>query len=434
MRLLHTSDWHVGKRIRGHSRADEHRAVLAEIAEVAAREAVDLVVVAGDLYETAAPTPESERIVNQALLQLAEVAPVLAVAGNHDNPRRLAAVEPLLRLGRITMVAEPLPPDRGGCLELMAGDTPVRAAMLPFVSQRGIVRAEQLMANAAYENAQAYAERLRWVIDALCEPFDADHVNLVVGHAFVTGGMTGGGERAAHLVDEYGLSAVDFPPSASYVALGHLHRPQQMLGATAIHYCGSPLQLDFGEQDQAKQVNVVDAEPGIPAKVTSVPLTAGRRLRTLTGTVAQLQAMADRAASPIDGDGSSEDAERLDAWLRVRITEPGRAGLAEEVRAALGERVVDVRVEATDAPRPVRHREGRDPRELFGAYLAEAGLEDPAVVARFVELLDEAGDPASPDEAGVSADRGEAGSSADRDEGGTGQVIELDQAETEVVS
>ncbi len=412
MRLLHTSDWHVGKRIRGHSRADEHREVLAEMVAVAERESVDLILVAGDLYETAAPTPESERIVNDALLQLAEVAPVLAVAGNHDNPRRLAAVEPLLRLGRITMVAEPLPPDRGGCVELVAGDTPVRAAMLPFVSQRGIVRAEQLMANAAYENAQAYAERLRWVIEALCEPFDADHVNLVVAHAFVTGGMTGGGERAAHLVDEYGLSAVDFPPSASYVALGHLHRPQQMLGATAIHYCGSPLQLDFGEQDQAKQVTIVDAEPGIPAKVTAVPLAGGRRLRTLTGTVAQLQAMVD------DGD------ERLDAWLRVRVTEPGRAGLAEEVRAVLGERVVDVRVEAIDAPRPTRHREGRDPKELFSAYLSEAGLEDPAVVARFVALLDEAGAPADKDEAGSPADED---TSAD-------QVIDLDRVEPEVAS
>ncbi|MEL6984290.1 MAG: exonuclease SbcCD subunit D, partial [Actinomycetota bacterium] len=446
MRLLHTSDWHVGKRIRGHSRADEHRAVLAEIAEVADREAVDLILVAGDLYETAAPTPESERIVNQALLRLAEVAPVLAVAGNHDNPRRLAAVEPLLRLGRITMVAEPLAPDQGGCVELVAGDTPVRAAMLPFVSQRAIVRAEQLMANAAYENAQAYAERLRWVIEALCQPFDADHVNLVVAHAFVTGGMTGGGERAAHLVDEYGLSAVDFPPSASYVALGHLHRPQQMLGATAIHYCGSPLQLDFGEQDQAKQVNIVDAEPGIPAKVTSVPLTSGRRLRTLTGTVAQLQAMADRAASAGDGEEPNEDADRLDAWLRVRITEPGRAGLAEEVRAALGERVVDVRVEAMETPRPVRHRDGRDPRELFAAYLAEAGLEDPAVVSRFVQLLDEAGTPADGDETAGPADRVEAAGPADQVEAGTsadrdqvevdeeapgGQVIELDRAETE---
>jgi exonuclease SbcD len=406
MRLLHTSDWHVGKRIRGHSRADEHRAVLAEIATVAEAEAVDLVVVAGDLYETAAPTPESEHIVNEALLRLAEVAPVVAVAGNHDNPRRLAALESLFRLGRITLLAEPRPPDRGGCPELVVAGTPVRVALLPFVSQRAIVRAEQLMGNAAWENAQLYGERLAMVLEALCAPFDADHVNLVVAHAFVAGGMSGGGERAAHLVDEYGISAVDFPLTATYVALGHLHRAQQMLGSTAIHYSGSPLQLDFGEQDQAKQVNVVDAEPGLPAKVTPVTLRSGRRLRTLTGTVAQLAALVDEVDEveadevEVEGVGGSGDGsggrgrgDLADAWLRVRVTEPGRAGLAEEVRELLGERVVDVRVESVDTPRPVRHREGRDPTELFAAYLAEQGMEDRALEARFARLLDEAADP-----------------------------------------
>ncbi len=390
MRLLHTSDWHVGKRIRGHSRADEHREVLAEMVAVADRESVDLIVVAGDLYETPAPTPESERIVNDALLRLAEVAPVLAVAGNHDNPRRLAAVEPLLRLGRITMVAEPLPPDRGGCLELLAGDTPVRAAMLPFVSQRGIVRAEQLMANAAYENAQAYAERLRWVIDALCEPFDADHVNLVVAHAFVTGGMTGGGERAAHLIDEYAVSSVDFPATASYVALGHLHRPQSIAGPTSIHYCGSPLQLDFGETADSKQVNLVDVEPGLPAKVSSKPLRSGRRLVTLTGTVEQLKAAVDDAAG----------SELREAWLRVKVTEASRSGLADEVRAALGERVVDVRVEGTGQPRERNRRsnDGRTPSQLFGAYLEEREIEDPRLGAAFDRLHDEIHNPEGADD------------------------------------
>lgn len=385
MRLLHTSDWHVGKRIRGHSRAGEHRAVLDEIAALAEAESVDLVVVAGDLYETSAPTPESEHIVNDTLLRLAEIAPVVAVAGNHDNPRRLAALESLFRLGRIHLVSEPRSPDQGGCLELMAGDTPVRAALLPFVSQRAIVRTEQLMDNAAWENAQFYSERLSRVVEALCQPFDADHVNLVVAHAFVTGGMSGGGERAAHLVDEYAISAVDFPLTATYVALGHLHRAQQMLGSTAIHYSGSPLQLDFGEQDQAKQVNLVEAEPGLPAKVTPLALRSGRRLRTLTGTVAQLVAMIDNAS-----EGESD--ELAEAWLRVRVTEPGRAGLAEEVRELLGERVVDVRVDAADAPRPVRHREGRNPRELFAAYLAEQGHDDAALEGRFARLLDDAGD------------------------------------------
>jgi exonuclease SbcD len=395
MRLLHTSDWHVGKRIRGHSRADEHRAVLTEIVDIAEAESVDLIAVAGDLYETAAPTPESEQIVNQTLLALGQRAPVLVVAGNHDNPRRLAAIESLLALGRITLVSEARPPDAGGCVELTVGGVEVRAAMLPFVSQRAIVRSADLMANAGFENAQLYGERLAQVVAALCRPFEPDTVNLVVGHAFVTGGLAGGGERPAHLLDEYGLSAVDFPHTANYVALGHLHRAQHMLGPTAIHYCGSPLQLDFGEQEQVKQVNVVDLEPGIPAKVKAVNLESGRVLRTLTGTVEELRAVAAADTDiGVDTDtGAGTDQRRLqECWLRVRVTEPARAGLADEVRSILGETVVDVRVEAADEQTASRrHRAGRAPHELFADYLAEQNIDDPKLLARFNQLLEESG-------------------------------------------
>lgn len=394
MRLLHTSDWHVGKRIRGHSRADEHRAVLTEITELARSEAVELILVAGDLFETAAPTAESELIVNEALLGLAEVAPVMAIAGNHDNPRRLAAVEPLMKLGRITMVAEPRSPDAGGVVAMETDSgTSVRVALLPFVSQRSIVKAADLMSNAGFENAQTYGERMQRVIEALCSRFESDAVNVLMAHAFVHGGSSGGGERPAHLVDEYALATPDFPASASYVALGHLHRPQQMLGASAIHYCGSPLQLDFGEQDQAKQVNIVTAEPGIPAKVTAMPLRAGRRLRTLTGTVAELQAIAS-------------DGELGDDWLRVRVTEPGRAGLADEVRQLLGPGVVDVRVEHESVARPASSREGRTPRQLFGDYLSELGVADARLESRFAELMDETGHEADDSSDTTSAEVG----------------------------
>jgi exonuclease SbcD len=165
-----------------------------------------------------------------------------------------------------------------------------------------------------------------------------------------------------------------------------------MLGASAIHYCGSPLQLDFGEEDQAKQVNVVTLEPGLPAKVDAVELRSGRRLRTLTGTLADLEA----AALP---EAASRDA--AEDWLRVRVTEPGRAGLADEVRELLGPGVVDVRVESPSAARPTRERAGRTPRALFADYLAEQGVEDRALEARFVDLLEEAEDadrdPAEPE-------------------------------------
>ena len=153
MKLLHTGDWHVGKAMRGQSRADEHRAVLAEIAGIAAAEAVDLVLVAGDLFETAAPSPESEADRLPALLGLAGTgAHVVVIAGNHDNPRRLPAVAPLLALGQVTLLAEPAgrrgrrDPLRDG--RRGAGQPGAAAVPLPA----GVVQADELMGQQAADH------------------------------------------------------------------------------------------------------------------------------------------------------------------------------------------------------------------------------------------------------------------------------------------
>ncbi|MDO8362444.1 MAG: exonuclease subunit SbcD [Actinomycetota bacterium] len=376
MKLLHTSDWHVGKQIRGNSRAAEHRAVLAEMVQVAEREQVDLVVVAGDLWDTAAPTPEAEAIVYDTLLAFAEVAPQVAVvAGNHDNARKLHALAPLFQRARVHVVSEPARPDDGGVRQFTAADgTPVNLALLPFVSQRGIVRSEQLMQGQGFEHALLYAQRLTAVVHMLTASFHAEAANVLVAHAYVAGGTVGGGERAAHLVQEYAIQSTAFPATAGYVALGHLHRAQQLAGASAIHYCGSPLQLDFGEVAQRKQVNVVQLQPGLPAKVTAVPLAAGRELCVHHGTVQQL-----RESVPDD-----------DAWLRLVVREPRRAGLGDEVRAMFGERAVDVVVEpaAGGAGPVVARRQGRTPHELFHEYLELQGVDDPRLGLLFAQLLD----------------------------------------------
>ncbi len=389
MKLLHTSDWHVGKAMRGQSRADEHEAVLAEITGIAAAEAVDLILVTGDLFETSAPSPESEAIVYRHLLGLAGTgAKVVVIAGNHDNPRRLAAVTPLLALGQVTLLAEPAKADAGGVVrfETPAGEA-VNLALLPFVSQRGIVKADDLMGRQAADHAATYAERLRRLVEHLTAGLDAgDAVNLLAAHAMVSGGTLGGGERSAHTIFQYELPGGAFPASLSYVALGHLHRTQQVPGAACpAWYPGSPLALDFGEEEDRKAVLVVEVGAGLPASVRTVPLTAGRALRTVRGTVDDLRALA--------GDVG-------DDWLRVVVDEPARAGLAEEVRALLPNAVqVSARpVEAEDgAPRAVRL--GRSPDELFAEYLAERDVEDPRLLTLFGELHDELSDPEAEDAA-----------------------------------
>jgi len=375
VKLLHTSDWHVGKLIRGQSRAGEHRAVLAEIAGVAAAEAVDLVLVAGDLFETAAPGPESESVVYEALLALADVAPVVVIGGNHDNPRRLQAVAPLLSLGRVTVLGQPAAPDGGGVVHLDAGETPVCLALLPFVSKRSIVKAQDLMADDAYEHSQAYDDRVRSVVARLCGGFTADTVNLVCAHAFAAGGTTGGGERSVHTIEDYSVGAQAFPVGAQYVALGHLHRAQDIPGPTRIHYSGSPMQLDFGEGRDTKSVAVVELEPGAPATVRDVPLAAGRALRTLTGSLAELEAVA----------GSTGD-----DFLRVVVDDTRRAGLADQVREWFPHCVdVIVRTPQDSPERTHAPVVGRAPGELFRTYLGTTDLADDRVPAAFDDLLEE---------------------------------------------
>ncbi len=400
MKLLHTADWHVGKTVRGASRADEHEAVLAEIVGIAEREAVDLVLVVGDLFDTAAPTPTSERIVYRALLDLAaDDRQVVVVAGNHDNARRLEAIAPVFEPAGIQIATKVVPPERGGVLALEVGGTAVRLALLPFLSQRHVVGVDELMAAERDEHAQSYDDRVRRILEALCSGWDeqaagaeatagSPAVNVVVAHAHVAGGVTGGGERSAHTIFDYAVSPLAFPSTAHYVALGHLHRTQRVEGPTRIWYPGSPLQMDFGEADDTKNVLLVEVEPNRPADVRPQELASGRRFRTVAGTLAELAELAARAGRA-DDDGTCSVQPGLD-HLRVVVAEPSRVGLADEVRA-LFPTAVEVRVEppegTTRAELPDPGVDQRNPTELFAGYLADRGIDDPRLGALFGELL-----------------------------------------------
>src|SRR4051812_6159765 len=167
MRFLHTSDWHVGKTLKGRPRLDEHRAVLREIVQVARREQVDAVLIAGDLYDSAAPNAAAQQLVVGALLALADTgARVIAIAGNHDHAATLDAYRPLAEHAGITLVGAVRPADRGGVIRFRARTTgePVTVAVLPFVSQRYAVKAAELVSRTPAENAGGYDQLVRDVL------------------------------------------------------------------------------------------------------------------------------------------------------------------------------------------------------------------------------------------------------------------------------
>ena len=383
MKILHTADWHVGKVLKNQPRIDEHRAVLADLVRIARTEDVDLIIVAGDLFETATPSPEAQGLVMKTLLALNEDGrQVVALAGNHDNPRLVDAVyRPVLGELWMHVVGSPRRPDNGGVITIRsrAGEI-ARVAALPFLSYRHAVRAAEVMLKDAAQHSQDYANRVRNILEMLTAAFSDDAVNVVVTHATLLGGRKGGGEREVQTLLGYELPAQVFPASAHYVALGHLHRFQDIEGPCPIAYSGSPLALDFGEEQNDPVALVVTATPASRAHVRPVPVHGGRPLRTLRGTLDSVIAEGEQVG---------------DAFLRVILAQKASAGLGELVREKLPN-TLEVQIDeryrsrSTVSERPSRSRLDRSPTELFADYLADRNIADDRVTAMFAELLEEA--------------------------------------------
>jgi DNA repair protein SbcD/Mre11 len=377
---MHTADWHVGKVLKGRDRLDEQRDVLAEIARIAADNQVDAVLVAGDVYDAAAPSAQAQKLVIQTLLRLRQTgAEVIVQAGNHDHGGTFEAYRPLMREAGITLVGQVRPADSGGVVRFRArSGEDVQVAVIPFLTQRYAVRAAEIVGQTPSENVRAYDEMVRQVLANLTAGFGGGTVNLVMAHLTCIGGTLGGGERAAQSIFEYSVPATIFPVSAHYVALGHLHRRQSLPAACPVNYSGSPLAIDFGEQGNTSVVCLVEAGPGIPARVTDVPIASGRRLRTVRGTLGELEAQAE---------SFGED------YLRVWVREPARAGLRDDAAAILPN-ALEVRIDPEfaapsrtgrlDAPAAMR-----TPDELFADYCAAEQVQDARVAALFGELHDQ---------------------------------------------
>jgi exonuclease SbcD len=379
MRILHTSDWHVGKVLKGQSRLDDQIKALNGVVQAAKAERPDLVIVAGDLYDTATPTADATRVVVRALSALRETgADVVAIGGNHDNGPTLDALRVWAEAAGVTLRgAVKAPADH-----LITGRTrdgeEWRLVALPFLSQRYAVRAGELFDLTAAEATQTYADHLARLIARLCEGFGSDTVNLITTHLTVVGGTMGGGEREAHTIMGYAVPSTVFPASAHYVALGHLHRAQQVPGPAPVRYSGSPLAIDFGEEENTSSVSIVEVTATTAAKVREVPITGPTPLYTVRGTLEHLSTLAE----------SSKNIG--DAWLRVYVAEAPRAGLREEVQALLP-RALEVRIDPrmlpdVDANRSRVQRSGRSPGELFADYLSQKGHVDEATVALFHRL------------------------------------------------
>ncbi len=382
MRVLHTADWHLGRTIRGRSRAHEFEAVLAELAAIATAERVDLVLVCGDIWDAASPAPESDRLLFETLRRLIEArVQVVLLAGNHDSSRKLEAVGRLSDLLGVYTQHRLRRPDEGGVLTLRAGSEIARIACAPWIPEGRVVDAVELFGLSPEESFQSYAQRCGDIYRALCSDFSSETVNLFAGHLFVDGSrvaLVDGSERRLHIGQGYGIPPQMLPATAQYLALGHIHEPQELTSTPApAAYAGSLLQLDFGERGQQKVVRLIELSPGAPARQHPIPLRSGRELIELRGPLAAVLARAPEAAGSY-------------ARVIVEVERP-EPGLAARVREAIPT-AVDVRLEYEHEralPEPELARLA--PRELFVRYYRAQHGAEPAeeLAALFDELLDQ---------------------------------------------
>jgi exonuclease SbcD len=299
MKLLHTSDWHLGKRLEDFPRIAEQRAVLEEICEIADREQVDAILVAGDLFDTFNPPAGAVDLLYRTLKRLTHggTRPVIAIAGNHDSPDRIEAPDPLARECGIIFAGYPnsqvpvfeletgLKALRSAAgfveLQLPREQVPLRLLLTPYANEFRL-RTALAVDNSEEEFRSVLQYKWQELADTYC---DTKGVNLLVSHLFM---VKKGEEFPEEPEDEKpilyagGAQAVfscNLPRQIQYAALGHLHRMHQVDSVPCpVFYSGSPLSYSFAEANQKKQVLLIEAEPGAEVRVSGVELTKGRKL------------------------------------------------------------------------------------------------------------------------------------------------------------
>jgi len=297
MKILHTADWHLGKRLQDFQRYKEQVAVLDEIIKIADEERVDLVLIAGDLFDSFSPDPKAEDLLYSTLKRLSDQGrrAVVAIAGNHDDPNRLEAQDHFARECSIVLTGFPQTEFRPfdcdikilrsapGLIELQLPnhEKPIRIILTPYANES---RMRTYLGLLNIEDELRQHLKRHW--DELASMYmDEEGINLLVAHLFM---MKRGGEQPEESDDERSILQVGgasvfytdmIPDQVQYSALGHLHRYQELGGGHGpVVYSSSPLAYSFAEANQQKYVVLVDAEPGQAVTVTPVPLKTGKRL------------------------------------------------------------------------------------------------------------------------------------------------------------
>jgi exonuclease SbcD len=381
MRLLHTSDWHIGRSLHGTDLLVEQERVLGGLADVVAAERVDVVLVAGDVYDRAVPSADATAVLDRVLMRLRSAgAAVVLTPGNHDSARRLGFASGLLAVSGVHVRASTPRLDEPVLLSDEHGDVAVYG--LPYLEPE-VARHELGLHDARSHEAVLAAAMERVRADLFLRPGTR---SVVLAHAFVGGGVASDSER------DICVGGVDLVPASvfdgvDYVALGHLHRPQSI--SPRVRYSGSPLPYSFGEAGHDKQAWLVELDGRGLSDVRAVPLPVPRRLTVLTGELEAL--LADAAHAPVEQHFVSarltDPVRPVDPMRRLQARFPQCVHLewiggAEAADGRSYQERLAGRSDLEVAGEFVRHVRGQDAgaveRELLGRALLVAAREEAA--------------------------------------------------------
>ncbi len=336
MRILHTADWHIGHRLYERNRIEEHRQFLDWLLATIREHDVDVLIVSGDIFDTALPASEATNLYYEFLFQLYDKSDTQAVitAGNHDSPRNLAAPREFLKMGHIHVVGgiESGLEDCIITLHSRAGDNAKNAvaiAAVPYLSESELL--PHISFETEVERSERYREATRRIYEQCVSEMPSDLPKILMGHLLVDSGEESGSERVVQIGGASPVRPSDFPKGVDYVALGHLHRPQPIHGAEyPIRYSGSPLPMTFKEAEYTKKVYIVDFSESADTQLKEINVPVFKELCRVKGDYDQVMVEA------MSGDWSGK-------YVEVQLTlDAPQLGIGDEIREAFGDREGDV--------------------------------------------------------------------------------------------
>lgn len=286
MRILHTADWHLGKNLEGLSRMDEQEQFLEDFVHIVKDNNIDLVIIAGDVYDSSNPPARAEKMFYDTLKKISANGErmTLVISGNHDNPERLVAAGPLAREHGIIMVGTPksvvevgeygnnrVLNSGEGFVELDINGEKTVILTVPYPSEKRLNEVLYGAMDETEERVKSYSDRIKKLFDSLKGNFKEDTINLVVSHLFATGAENTGSERNIELGGSFIVDKECFPKEAQYVALGHIHKPMILPGTDKkIRYAGSPLQYNKKEISFEKKCFLIDVKASEEADIDEI--------------------------------------------------------------------------------------------------------------------------------------------------------------------